>query len=97
MTFTRSALAVTILCFGAAAISCASHRENAPPTQSALEDKVVPFGGQPKDQAARERHHPQYPDSARHLGPQEDQSAANAARSSEPSEQERAAVSGVGR
>ncbi len=29
------------------------------------------FGGQPKDEAARERHHQQNPQSAQHLGPQE--------------------------
>jgi hypothetical protein len=98
MTFTRSALAVTVLCVGVAVTACASHQENAPPTAASLEDKTVTFGGQPKDQDARERHHPQYPDSAQHLGPQEDQAATNASsRSSEQSEHERAAVSGVGR
>jgi hypothetical protein len=99
MTLTKSALAVTILCAGVAVASCASHRENAPPTAAALEDKTVTFGGQPKDQETRERHHPQYPDSAQHLGPHEDQAATNASEKSagDQSEQERAAVSGVGR
>lgn len=98
MALTRSALAVTILFLGMVVSSCASQRDNAPPTAASLEDKTESFGGQPKDQEARERHHPQYPDTAQHLGPQEDQAATNAAdKSSEQSEQERAAVSGVGK
>jgi hypothetical protein len=65
------------------------------PTQVSNTD----FGGQPKDQEARERHHPQYPDSAQHLGPQPDQptTSESAQKTSEQQEQERAAVSGVGR
>lgn len=73
-------------CFVAA---CASHR-----------DTAGDFGGQPKDQAARERHHPQYPESAQNLGPQEQDSTGTASegrQSEEMTEQERAAVSGVGR
>lgn len=31
------------------------------------------FGGAPKDQETRERHHQQYPESAQHLGPQEEE------------------------
>lgn len=45
--------------------------------QQAKESQDTPahteFGGQPKDDAARERHHQQYPESAQHLGPQEDE------------------------
>jgi uncharacterized lipoprotein len=68
--------------------ACASHPETASPE----------FGGQPKDQAARERHHPQYPESARHLGPQQDgSSVSDTDKSQEQLEAERAAVSGVGR
>ncbi len=67
--------------------ACASHRETA-----------GDFGGQPKDQAARERHHPQYPESAQHLGPQEQNASGPEGRQlGEPTEQEKAAVSGVGK
>jgi hypothetical protein len=31
------------------------------------------FGGAPRDQDTRERHHQQYPESAQHLGPQEEE------------------------
>ncbi|MBD0315396.1 MAG: hypothetical protein ICV75_01780 [Nitrospiraceae bacterium] len=31
------------------------------------------FGGAPRDQETRERHHRQYPESAQHLGPQEEE------------------------
>lgn len=65
---------------------CASHR-----------DTAGDFGGQPKDQAARERHHPQYPESAQRLGPQDQSSQSEAQPSTDSTEQERAAVSGVGK
>jgi len=82
--------------------SCAAQRDAATPMTSGHESQPsasTDFGGQPKDQEARERHHPQYPESAQHLGPQEDRPATNNAseKSSEQAEQERAAVSGVGR
>lgn len=84
----RSWMMAGILLPLAFAVSCASQQ-----------DTAGDFGGQPKDQAARERHHPQYPDSAQHLGPQEDQTATSseAQQSGEQTEQERAAVSGVGK
>jgi hypothetical protein len=67
--------------------ACASHH-----------DTAGDFGGQPKDQAARERHHPQYPESAQNLGPQEQTTHESESRQSEEmTEQERAAVSGVGK
>src|SRR4051812_413636 len=82
--------------------SCAAQRDAATPMASGEANQPAAstdFGGQPKDQEARERHHRQYPESAQHLGPQEDRSATNNAseKSSEQAEQERAAVSGVGK
>ena len=54
------------------------------------------FGGQPRDQEARERHHQQYPESAQHLGPQEDQQGQGSHPGGQESKQPDA-VSGVGR
>ena len=92
MTRDRWPLIVSILFLTVAVSSCASPRNTG---NTASTD----FGGQPKDQEARERHHPQYPDSAQHLGPQQDQPAMtnDAAKSREQTEAERAAVSGVGK
>jgi hypothetical protein len=92
MTRDRWPLAVSILFLAVAVSSCASQGNTG---TAASTD----FGGQPKDQEARERHHPQYPDSAQHLGPQQDQPATSndAAKSREQIEAERAAVSGVGK
>ena len=85
---------MSVLFFGMVASSCASRHDATTPMATHQD-----FGGAPKDQEARERHHPQYPDNSRHLGPQEDQSASNQAPdgSREQTDQERAAVSGVGR
>lgn len=57
------------------------------------------FGGQPADQAARERHHQQYPESAQHLGPQEGDHPQGAQRSGGEGGQgsRQDAVSGVGK
>ena len=58
------------------------------------------FGGAPKDQDARERHHRQYPESAQHLGPQEEeqgQSSKDSGKTRPGHEEKRKdAVSGVG-
>jgi hypothetical protein len=93
MARNRYVVGVTILFLAVTASSCASRQDSAQPMAS------QDFGGQPKDQETRERHHPQYPESAQHLGPQEDQPAPNQAadKSNEQLEQERAAVSGVGK
>ena len=92
MAHNRWMVVMSVLFLGMVASSCASRQDT--PMASHHE-----FGGQPKDQETRERHHPQYPESSQHLGPQEDQSASNQAtdRSREGTEQERAAVSGVGK
>ena len=91
MTRDRWPLIACILFLAATVSSCASQRNTG---AAASTD----FGGQPKDQEARERHHPQYPDSAQHLGPQQDEAMTNdAAKSREQTEAERAAVSGVGK
>lgn len=56
------------------------------------------FGGAPKDQEARERHHPQYPESAQNLGPQEDQGSKGGSKTKPGHEEKKQdAVSGVGR
>lgn len=61
------------------------------------------FGGAEKDQAARERHHSQYPESAQHLGPQEqDQDTGSKGAGggkTKPGHEDKSpdAVSGVGR
>lgn len=93
MAHNRWILVIPILFLTVTASSCASRQDTANPTAS------QDFGGQPKDQATRERHHPQYPESAQHLGPQEDQPTTGQAaeKSREQLEQERAAVSGVGK
>ncbi len=93
MTHNRWIVVMSVLFLGMVASSCASQQDK--PAMATHQD----FGGQPKDQEARERHHPQYPESAQHLGPQEDQSASNQStdRSREATDQERAAVSGVGK
>jgi len=93
---------ISVVFLAGALSSCAAHRDSATPTASGHESQSsasTDFGGQPKDQEARERHHPQYPESSQHLGPQEDRQATNNAseKSSEQAEQERAAVSGVGK
>ena len=93
---------VSIIFLAAALSACASHRDTGNPMASdqGVQSTVsTDFGGQPKDQEARERHHPQYPDSAQHLGPQQDQKGVSneAAQSREQTEAERAAVSGVGK
>ena len=84
----RCVTGMTLFFFALVISACAAQHETA----------STDFGGQPKDQEARERHHPQYPESARHLGPQEDQPAASdAGQSGGQTEAERAAVSGVGK
>ena len=90
----RWMVVMSVLFLGMVASSCASQQDAATPMATHQE-----FGGAPKDQEARERHHPQYPENAQHLGPQEDQSASNQAtdRAREQTEEERAAVSGVGK
>ena len=78
------------------------------PSEQAKQSQETPshsqFGGAAKDQATRERQHTQYPESAQHLGPQEDNQG-QGSRGTSGSEktrpghqdQKQDAVSGVGR
>jgi len=56
------------------------------------------FGGAPKDQGTRERQHPQYPETAQHLGPRDAESntGGNQASPSGKPQKRNDAISGVG-
>ncbi len=78
------------------------------PEQQAGKSQETPshsqFGGAQKDQGTRERQHQQYPESAQHLGPQEDHQGqgsqgASGSGKTRPGHEDKKqdAVSGVGR
>ena len=77
------------------------------PSEQAKQSQETPshsqFGGAGKDQATRDRQHRQYPESAQHLGPQEDnQSQGRGTSGSDKTppghaDQKQDAISGVGR
>lgn len=78
------------------------------PSEQAKQSQETPshsqFGGAAKDQATRERQHKQYPDSAQHLGPHEDEQGQGSRGTSGSGktrpghdDQKQDAVSGVGR
>jgi hypothetical protein len=92
----------------AAPVSGPSRSQSSPDRQSTQRDQTkdeqakksretpshTEFGGQPRDQEARERHHQQYPESAQHLGPQGDEQRSEGAGKEGHAPD---AVSGVGR
>jgi len=87
-----------ILVTGQSSQSKESRKEQARKSQETLAHSQ--FGGAAKDQETRERHHPQYPESAQHLGPQEEQSSKGTSggkAKSDHEEKAQDAVSGVGR
>ena len=78
------------------------------PSEQAKQSQDTPshsqFGGTAKDQATRERQHSQYPESAQHLGPQEDNQGQGSRGTSGSDktrpgheDQKQDAISGVGR
>ncbi len=93
----RWVLGVCILCVSAMVSACAWWQQDAdqPKGTTASAD----FGGQPMDQETRDRFHPPLPESARHLGPQEDHPAVSSATnpSNEPATQEQPAGSETAR